>query len=152
MRRAKLDLTPAQLALAKAEHESKDLAPLFSDAWRKVSGYFIDECGWTKEYTFADDRGWRFDFAHISTRVAVEVDGGQKLAAINKRTGKPFAVGRHSSDADHWKIAVAVSRGWKVFQFTPTMITRDPSRCVSLVAVAMGFVLGKGSGYESIHD
>jgi len=141
-RRKTDDLTPAQLELAKATRESKDLAPLFSDAWRKVIGREITESGWRKEYEFLaylkDARRWRFDFAHIGFRIAVEVDGGQRLARINPRTGKPVAVGRHAGDDDHWKIAEATSLGWSVFQLTPTMITRDPWRCVKLVARPMG--------------
>lgn len=132
------ELTPAQLELAKAIRESKDAAPLFSDAWRKVIGVDIESSGWRREYEFMTSRHWRFDFAHVFSRVAVEVDGGQKLAAINKRTGKPFAIGRHSSDEDHWKISVALSMGWTVFQFTPTQLTTDPDRAVRLVAHAMG--------------
>lgn len=138
-----LSLTTAQQQLADAEREARDLAPLFADAWRYVADRPIEASGWRREFLFNPDRGWRADFAHVSTRVLVEVDGGQKLAAINKRTGKPFAIGRHSSDEDHWKIATAVSLGWKVFQFTPTMLTKDPVRCVTLVALAMGFEIRK---------
>lgn len=138
MRRA-LQLTPAQQQLADAERAAKDLAPLFADAWRKVVDRWPEESGWRKEFVFNESRGWRADFAHVGTRVLVEVDGGQRLAAINKRTGKPFAIGRHALDEDHWKITTAVSLGWKVFQFTPTMLTRDPHRCITLVALAMGF-------------
>lgn len=136
----KKDLTPAQRELQKALHESEDLAPLFADAWRKVIGEELNASGWEAEFKFlehvAHPRGWRFDFAHRLLRVAVEVDGGQRLAKISPRTGKPVAVGRHASDEDHWKIATAVADGWKVFQFTPTMLTRDPFQCVKLVALA----------------
>lgn len=139
----KKDLTPAQLELAKAIQESKDLAPLFSDAWRKVVGRPIELSGWRKEYEYMSHlRKWRFDFAHVSSRVAVEVDGGQRLARISPRTGKPVAVGRHASDDDHWKIATAVSDHWRVFQLTPTMLTSDPDLCVRLVARAVGVSIG----------
>lgn len=138
----KKDLTPTQIEFQKALHESEDLAPLFADAWRKVIGSSVEDSGWRREYRFLEhvekSRGWRFDFAHIGFRVAVEVDGGQRLAKINPRTGKPVAVGRHASDEDHWKIATAVADGWKVYQLTPTMLTRDPFQCVKLVAHSCG--------------
>jgi len=137
-------LTPAQLELAKAIREAEDLAPLFADAWRKVVGTTVEESGWRREFEYMQHlRKWRFDFAHVPTRVAVEVDGGQKLAKISPKTGRPVAVGRHAGDEDHWKIATAVADHWRVFQLTPTMLKTNPVLCVKLVARAVGVLIRK---------
>ena len=54
--------------------------------------------------------------------IACEVDGGNRMARINKRTGQAFAVGRHTQSDDYSKINRAVACGWRVFRFTPEMI------------------------------
>ena len=74
------------------------------------------------EYVFDADRKWRFDFAWPSLRIACEVDGGNHMAVISKRTGLPFAVGRHTQSDDYTKRNAATLAGWRVFAFTPEMI------------------------------
>ena len=67
-----------------------------------------------REYVFARPRRWRFDFAWVEEKVALEVDGGT------------FAFGRHVTgvgyrkDAEKYNEAVAL--GWKVLRATPEMI------------------------------
>lgn len=74
------------------------------------------------EFCFDVDRGWRFDFAWPDLRIAAEVDGGNRMAVISKRTGKPIAIGRHTQSADYTKRNAATAQGWRVFAFTPDMI------------------------------
>lgn len=74
------------------------------------------------EYSFDSDRDWRFDFAWPDLRIAAEVDGGNRMAVINKRTGMPVAVGRHTLSTDYTKRNAATAQGWRVFAFTPEMI------------------------------
>lgn len=73
------------------------------------------------EYAFAAPaRRWRFDFAHVASRVAVELDGGT------------WAGGRHTRGAgfakDCEKFNVAAQLGWRVFRLTPQMLKSDPER------------------------
>lgn len=78
-----------------------------------------------REYVFAAPRRWRFDFAWVEDKVAVEIDGGA------------FVAGRHTRGAgferDHEKLNEATVRGWKVLRFTPQMIRRDPIGCIAQV-------------------
>lgn len=74
------------------------------------------------EYRFDDERKWRLDFAIIHQHIAIEVDGGNRMAAINPRTGKPVAVGRHTQSDDYRKLNRAAELGWRVLRFTPEMI------------------------------
>lgn len=66
------------------------------------------------EYRFHPTRRWRFDFAFLAARVAVEVQGGL------------FVNGRHSRGAallkEHEKLNAAAALGWRVLFVTPKQI------------------------------
>jgi hypothetical protein len=80
------------------------------------------------EYRFAPPRRWRFDFAWLESRVALEVQGGV------------FVHGRHSRGAallkEHEKLSTAAAMGWRVVFCTPsTLPTRWPD-VVAAIATA----------------
>lgn len=66
------------------------------------------------EYRFAPPRRWRFDFAWIAQKVALEVQGGL------------FIQGRHSRGGallkEHEKLNTAAALGWRVIYATPKTI------------------------------
>jgi len=130
--------TEAQQQIIDVSRSINDKAELFGVAWRSVVGVIPDDSGWRREHEFAkaDGRKWRFDWAHIPTRVAVEVDGGNRMARIVN--GRAVAVGRHTQDADYEKGNAATAAGWRVFRFSTAMIVRDPDGCAKIVARAMG--------------
>jgi hypothetical protein len=70
----------------------------------------------TVEHKFAQDRRWRFDFAWLEQRVAVEVDGGVWTGGRHTR-GKGFL-------ADCEKINRAQELGWCVLRYPPAALTR----------------------------
>lgn len=78
-----------------------------------------------REYVFAPPRKWRFDFAWVEDKAAVEIDGGA------------FIAGRHTRGAgferDHEKMNAAQMAGWRVLRFTPQMLRRDPQSCIEQV-------------------
>ena len=65
-----------------------------------------------REYKFHPERKWRFDFANIETKTAIEINGGV------------FSQGRHTRGAgyiaDMEKINAAIEQGWVVLQYTPS--------------------------------
>lgn len=65
---------------------------------------------WQREYRFAPPRRWRFDFAHVEMRIAVEIEGGI------------WVNGRHSRgkgmQADMDKYNTATVMGWRVLRFS----------------------------------
>jgi very-short-patch-repair endonuclease len=69
-------------------------------------------------------RKHRFDFAWPEKFVAVEINGN----AWATRGG-----GRHGKDVDLEKMNLAVIMGWRVFQFSPTMLKKDPDRWIGMV-------------------
>lgn len=79
------------------------------------------------EYVFAPPRQWRFDFAHVAERVAIEIDGG-----VSKPGG-----GRHGQDGDREKLNAASQAGWLVFRFSSPMMNAHPMECVAQVAATI---------------
>lgn len=60
------------------------------------------------EYPFAlPERKFRFDFAHLPSQIAIEIQGGN------------YGGGRHvrpkSLEAEYEKLNIAADRGWRVF-------------------------------------
>lgn len=80
-----------------------------------------------REVAFCPPRRFRFDFAWLPERVAVEVDGGVWL-----RGG-----GRHNADSDRHKLNIAASLGWHVLRFSERMIRRDPQSCIDITVKAL---------------
>lgn len=80
------------------------------------------------EYHFHPTRRWRFDYAFVAERVAVELDGGQW-----RENG-----GRHNRDTDRAKLNEAAALGWIVLRFSNQQWADDPHGCVVLVQRALG--------------
>jgi hypothetical protein len=70
--------------------------------------------GWTpafvREYRFNPDRHWRFDFADIPMKIAVELEGGVFTRGAHTR-GKHF-----ESDLEKYNSAALL--GWRVLRYT----------------------------------
>jgi hypothetical protein len=70
------------------------------------------------EFRFAEHRRFRFDFAHLPSMTAIEIEGGV------------WTGGRHTSgsgytrDCEKYNLALTEPPcGWAVFRLTPSMIT-----------------------------
>lgn len=67
-----------------------------------------------REYRFSPPRRWRFDFAWLDQKLAVEIEGGI------------FSHGRHTRgkgfQADCEKYNTAVEQGWTVLRYTRCMV------------------------------
>jgi very-short-patch-repair endonuclease len=120
-----LRMTEEELAalMAKREKSDKDARKRGSEPRREISEperAFAQQIaasglpGCEREFAFCPGRRWRFDFAWLSPRVAVEVEGGIWTNGRHTR-GKGF-------EADCEKYAEALSRGWRVLRVTPSMV------------------------------
>lgn len=69
------------------------------------------------EHRFHPERRWRFDYAHLPTKTAIEINGGV------------WSGGRHNRSAgylqDREKVNAAQMLGWKVFEFGTGQVTVD---------------------------
>ena len=88
-------------------HLEQQFAELWVEVYPAIDLY--------SEYRFCPPRKYRFDFAHLQARVAIEIDGGH------------WTGGRHNTGSgfqkDCEKFNLAASRGWLVFRLTGEMIT-----------------------------
>ncbi len=90
-----------------------DLERAFDTLWLQLGGQPL-----TPEHRFAPPRRWRFDRAHVTARIAIEIDGGTHNG------------GRHVTGAgytrDCEKLNTAAARGWLIFRLTSDMLRDDP--------------------------
>ena len=120
-----LRMTEEELAaqMKKREQANKEARKRGSEPRRQVSEperAFAQQIatsglpGPEREFPFCPGRKWRFDFAWLTQRVAVEVEGGI------------WTNGRHTRgagfEADCEKYAEALTRGWRVLRVTPSMV------------------------------
>ena len=82
-----------------------------------------------REHRFCE-RKFRFDFAFVDEKIAIECDGGTHL--IKTKSGQ-LVPGRHSSDKDYEKRNIAAINGWKMLAFTSKQIKNDPKGCVDTI-------------------
>lgn len=71
----------------------------------------------TQEYRFHKTRKYRFDFAHVPTKVAIEINGG-RWQKSGHSSGKGLL-------RDYEKNNLAILEGWVVFQICDEMINQD---------------------------
>ncbi len=71
--------------------------------------------GWECEYRFHPERKWRFDFAFVDKRLAIEVEGGTAYGKSRHSKGEGF-----DNDAEKYNTASAM--GWTLFRFSANMI------------------------------
>ena len=71
--------------------------------------------GFTQEYKFHPDRKWRFDFAYIDAKIAIEVEG-----ILYGSVGRHQRAVGFSKDCE--KYNEAAIHGWMVIRVTPAQI------------------------------
>lgn len=73
----------------------------------------VEKLNPVREYRFHHERMWRFDFAFIEQKIAVEIEGGV------------YSFGRHSrgkgNEADMDKYNQATILGWRVLRYSTGM-------------------------------
>jgi len=68
----------------------------------------------TVEYKFCPDRRWRFDYAFVKQKIAVEQEGGVWVSGRHNR-GKGFL-----NDMEKYNAATLL--GWKVLRYPPDLM------------------------------
>jgi very-short-patch-repair endonuclease len=107
--RAKQPSRPKEKRVRRPRKESA-LSVKFRRLWAELDGPEL-----MPEAVFAHPRKWRFDFLHIGSRVAIELDGGV------------FTRGRHTRGSgfvkDCEKMNMATACNFRVFRLATGMVT-----------------------------
>lgn len=98
---------PAKLT----EFKGSKLEWKFIVLWDALKGQYLD-----REMRF-HKRLWRFDFLHLPTKVAIEIEGGTR--------GKSRHTSHDGYKADCEKYTEASKLGYVVYRLTSDMITAD---------------------------
>jgi very-short-patch-repair endonuclease len=87
--------------------------------WRTLAPFYPEP---VLQYRFAAPRRWRFDFAWIDQKLAVEVEGGI------------YSQGRHIRPQgyieDIEKYNVALMLKWRIYRVTGPMLQNDPATMI----------------------
>jgi len=75
-------------------------------------------CSMEHQFRFDPTRRWKLDFSHPSTKVAVEIDGGEFVQGAHTRGARMAA--------DYEKRNEARLQGWTVFTLTGKQVRTDP--------------------------
>lgn len=105
--------TELQRLQAKAKREA--LENKFHFMWKALNGPELK-----RQHKFHETRKWTFDFAHVETRIAIEIEGGTWINGRHNR-GQGY-------ENDREKYNEANFEYWRVFCLTSKMITGDVVR------------------------
>lgn len=110
-----------------------------SSAERKFAYYWrilgSPDFEYVEQHRFHPTRKWRLDFSWEKQMVAAEIDGGTWLSKHGKKGGHTTGVG-YQKDCE--KANAAVTLGWRVFRFTPSMLDANPSLCINQILEVLG--------------
>lgn len=93
-----------------ATFEADGMTAQFLAMWKALGGPELQ-----REYRFHESRRWRFDFAHLETKIALELNGGVWSAGRHVRGGGYLR--------DREKVNAAQLLGWRVVELGTGMIT-----------------------------
>ena len=101
-----------------SKSKSSASTPKHSSAERKFAETWLllyPQIDLHSEHRFCPPRRFRFDFAHLDSKIAIEINGGN------------WGRGRHTNplalNSEYEKLNLAVVHGWRVFVLSPEMIT-----------------------------
>lgn len=132
-----------------ANEKGSELEIQFARLWNTLAGEIPMP---QREFKFNDQRGWRFDFAWPSQKLALEIEGdtrgravichacGARVRSVGTagKLGRELRLGgRHTratgfqSDCDKYNTATAL--GWSILRFTSEDLTSRPIQSIELV-------------------
>jgi hypothetical protein len=97
-----------------------------SDAAKDHLAHLFTSCrAWAREWQFHPARKWRFDFADIELKCAIELDGG---TFQSRRTGHSSGTGLRT-----WreKNNAAMLLGWRVWHYAPEEIIKAGRKTIA---------------------
>ncbi len=92
------------------------------------------------EYLGIKGRKFRFDFAHVASKVAIECQGG--IYGRGKKRGAHIRPAGYERDCE--KAILAALNGWVILPITSGMLDKDPAKIVSWVTGVIDMRLNGG--------
>ena len=86
--------------------------------------------GLRKRLDEAGLKDWRFDFAIVDQKLAIECMGGEWVGGAHVKGA------HYNSDCE--KSNAATCLGWRILNFTGTMLKKDPAGCMADLAICLG--------------
>jgi very-short-patch-repair endonuclease len=118
----------------KKQGDKDKLVNLFRQKWLYLKGPAM-----VAEHPFAKDakpkRNFRFDFAHLDAKVAVEIHGGVWTRGRHTRG--------HGFIADRTKTNLAQAMGWLVFELTGSHL-QNSENLERIIQAIHGRLMGQG--------
>lgn len=105
------DKTSKPIPVLEQPHRGSHLEEKFLALWTSEGGPHLE-----RELVFAKPRRWRFDFAHLDSKTAIEIDGGVW-------NGRHTRGGGFLKDSE--KLLAAHLLGWRVVRLTSPQLTAD---------------------------
>jgi len=99
--------TALEHAIALAKRNT--LNNKFAQAWAAIKGQQL-----TAEHKFHATRKWRFDFAHLESKIAIELEG------LTHKGGRHQSVKGYTADVEKYNAAALL--GWTVMRLTKSQI------------------------------
>jgi very-short-patch-repair endonuclease len=99
---------------------------------------------WVSEYKGIEGRGFRFDAANPTLKIAIEIDGGIHPFYMTLKNGQRVkaASGGHSSasgiERDMQKSNFLAVNGWKLLRYTPESLRKRPFELIRDVRLLCG--------------
>lgn len=81
------------------------------------------------QYYPRKDKDWRIDFVYEDKKIAIEVDGGERMLIGGHTWGEGFVRDRIQQN---W----LVLRGWRVLRFAGSQIKDNPQYCIDTIREA----------------
>lgn len=123
----RLNPKPAKKRPVKKIRQPSELEFKFSALWALLGRNSAGEP--VKEHFFCTGRRWRFDFAWVSEKVAVEIEGGT------------WSGGRHTRGSgfikDTEKYNRATEMGWAVLRYTGDDLKKRPAQVIEQVKACL---------------
>lgn len=110
----------------KPKAAQPDLESDFEQLWKRLAK------GWpvpVREYTFSERRKFRFDFAFVPEKLAIEMEGGI------------FAKGAHTRGKHYWsdcqKYNLATELSWAVLRYTANDLAKWPMDVIEQIQAVL---------------
>ena len=134
MKKPTITTTRSEITKLKRKAAAERLENLFFLKWRSIDGPRLE-----REFKFHGPRDWRFDFCHLYTKTAIEIQGGIWMRYGAHNTGSAIT-------RDCEKALAATLLGWTVIHLVESQITSETLQTIR------SFIINRRLNLDAIDD